>query len=42
MYTSSKICTYFLKRNDMSTTFLQQILNGTGRLLLVVTVRAKK
>ena len=29
----------FLKRNDMSTTFLQQILSS--RLLLVVIVRAK-
>ena len=28
------------KGNDMSTTFLQQILNG--RLLLVIIVRAKK
>ena len=29
-----------IKRNDMSTTFLQQILSG--RLLLVVIVRTKK
>ena len=31
---------YSTKRNDISTTFLQQILNG--RLLLVVIVGAKK
>ena len=30
----------FIKRNDMSITFLQQILSG--RLLLVVIVGAKK
>ena len=31
---------YFSLGNDISTTFLQQILNG--RLLLVIIVRAKK
>ena len=31
---------HFIKRNDMSITFLQQILND--RLLLVVIVGAKK
>ena len=31
---------YFHKKNDMSTTFLQQILSD--RLLLVIIVRAKK
>ena len=32
--------TFSEKRNDISTTFLQQILSG--RLLLVIIVRAKK
>ena len=31
---------YLIKRNDMSTIFLQQILSG--RLLLVVIIEAKK
>jgi len=35
-----KIFYYIIKGNDMSTTFLQQILSG--KLLLVVIVRAKK
>ena len=38
-FNSFSLC-YILKRNDMSTTFLQQILSG--KLLLVVIVRAKK
>ena len=39
LFTNCKIYIIFL-RNDMSTTFLQQILSG--RLLLIVIIRAKK
>ena len=36
----TELCLVSAKRNDISTTFLQQILSG--RLLLVVIVKAKK